>query len=83
MKKKIVEHNEWNSVFAMVFRLDNWIRLVGAIVVYEGKKMPASAITTNWGSLQSDVLMVLLGIGIMIFGPDIRKWVLSKIGVQA
>lgn len=82
MKKKIVEHNEWNGFFSMVFRVDNWIRLVGAIVVYEGKKMPSSAITTNWGGLQSDVLLVVLGVTIMILGPDLRKWILSKIGVS-
>lgn len=81
-KKKIVEHNEWNGFLSMVFRLDNWIRLVGAIVVYEAKKMKPSAITSTWGGLQSDVLLLILGVVIMILGPDIRKWILSKIGVS-
>jgi hypothetical protein len=61
MKKKIVEHNEWNSFLSMIFRTDNWIRFVGAVVVYYGKKMPASAITSNWVSVQSDILLVILG----------------------
>lgn len=80
--KKIVSHNEYTGFWSMVFRVDNWIRFIGAYVVYEGKVMEPSAITTNWGGAQSDVLLVILGVTIMIFGPDIRKYVLSKLGLE-
>jgi hypothetical protein len=77
MKKPI--ETKYNSWVQLVFRIDNFIRAVGAYICYEAKKMPPSPVKNDYlGELSSDVLLFILGILVMIALPDVRKWLLAK-----
>ncbi len=81
MKKPI--QSEYKTTFEMIFRIDNFIRLVGAALIYltVTKKVPVSTITNEYiGVVQSDVFMILLGVVSMIVLPDLRKWLMNKFG---
>jgi hypothetical protein len=72
---------EYKTNLDLIFRIDNWIRLVGAILVVYAKFSTPSTVTNEYlGTLQSDVLLIILGVVITIIGPDARKLLISKFG---
>ena len=76
--------SEYKTTFEMLFRVDNFIRLVGASLIYlqvATKKFPVSTITNEYiGVIQSDVFIILLGVAAMIVVPDLRKYLMNKFG---
>lgn len=77
MKKPI--KSQYNTFIGLIFRVDNLIRLVGAVVCYEAKKLPVSKINNSYiGEIQSDIALFILGLIIMLAFPDIRKIVIAR-----
>ena len=80
-EKKIVEHNEYESTIQWIFRDDNLIRYGGASIPILAKYYTeTSRIESEYININSDILFLLLGVTIMIWGPDIRKVVMNKWG---
>lgn len=77
MKKPI--KSQYNTFVELFFRIDNFIRLVGAVVCYKAKQIPASKINNQYiGEIQSDVALFVLGLVIMLVLPDARKIIIAK-----
>lgn len=77
MKKPI--KSQYNTFIGLIFRVDNLIRVIGAVVCYESKKLPVSTINNSYiGEIQSDVALFVLGLFIMIAFPDLRKILIAK-----
>jgi hypothetical protein len=80
MKKTF--QSEYKTTFEMIFRIDNFLRILGASLVYlaVSKRIPVSTITTDYFTAQSDVFFILVGVVSMIVLPDLRKYLITRFG---
>jgi hypothetical protein len=79
--KKAMYQAEYTNYFEMIFRVDNWIRLVGAVLAIYGKFATPSLMKVEYlGEFMSDTFLIVLGVTVTIFAPDARKILISKFG---
>lgn len=77
MKKPI--KSQYDTFISLIFRVDNLIRVIGAVVSYEAKRLPVSQINNSYiGEIQSDVALFVLGLVIMLVLPDARKIIIAR-----
>ena len=72
---------EYKTSWDLFFRVDNWIRLVGIILMIYAKFMtPSTVINEYLGTIQSDVLLMIVGVLITVIGADVRKILMNRFG---
>lgn len=72
---------EYKTNWDLFFRVDNWIRLVGIILMIYAKFMTPSTVVNEYlGTVESDVLLMVLGVLITVIGADVRKIIVNRFG---